>query len=1096
MVIRRQLTGKMDLETSPYLVGQGDYSYANNMSSTVTDGSMKPIQGNRLADYTLPTGVNKVIGFKDDIIRDRAFYFVWNDQLKHSILIFNKTSRTIQKLIEDLTDTGDVSILNFEDTKKILHIDILYRDEFEGDILSWCVSNASPKELIINKVLNGDYGVLLEEYIEAGKRPPLDSPEVDYVNDNTRNVNSLRRKLFQFKYRWVYDDFSKSVWSPVSRMPLPDGVTANADLDSDPINNNAIDLVVSTGNIKVRRIELAGRASLGKSWGDFFLVDSIDKDDLILSDNSVYTYRFFNDAVYPYVDINESNLLFDWMPRYADAQCLANGNVKVYGDITEGYNRVTDLGISVTSDMVVNGDSDTATPPSIVLNTITTNTVWDIVISGTPVVGARYIVVGKYAFTGQSVNFLDYTAQSGDTNFDIAVALGAQKPQYVAGTTTTGPSATLRMDLTGASVNLTSVSVSYSPTGGGDTPALEGSWNWWSRYLIGVVYFDEQGRTNGVHLDKATGRANSDVLTPGYELDVNGSVKWPILTTSINHAPPSWAVKYQLVRSRNMSVGDFLFWRSNHLTSDSEFYYFSIQSLYDRRDKQDSYVPNWEFIEGDRVREALTINSSSSSSGIDYTMVGIVEEDKGAGKQFYVKVRKPSNNPPTYSGDVLFQIWRPSITGGSVENEVFYEFGQVYDIYEDTGVKYHRGASQDQTASQPAITTLTEGDVFLRQRTFATADTLWISDLNYSDDFQSAVNSNGRGQAIDYNARETVYPTLVRFGGAYQSGTSINEVPRFYFDNLDEYDRQYGSIRKLRIVDRYMRVFQELKCARVPVFQQVIKDAVGGDVLAQSDKLLNNIQYYAGEFGCGQHPEAIASNNFSDYGVDTNRGVVWRLSMDGITPLSIVYSANNFFVTELTKMGRDNFVYGVFDASENRYFLSMEQVGMYSALTVSFNEQKKGFESFYDFKPEFMGNVGTLMITFKDGSLWTHDSTTYCNFYGVQYKPKVRVLFNDNSMIKKTMQAVTYISDAKWYAPSVRTSLNKVSRVPLSHFTKREDAWHGPMLRDQNSQGGLLSGAMLKGNWVEIDFEKENGATGEEFHYAEVKHSISNLNAR
>jgi hypothetical protein len=174
----------------------------------------------------------------------------------------------------------------------------------------------------------------------------------------------------------------------------------------------------------------------------------------------------------------------------------------------------------------------------------------------------------------------------------------------------------------------------------------------------------------------------------------------------------------------------------------------------------------------------------------------------------------------------------------------------------------------------------------------------------------------------------------------------------------------------------------------------------------------------------------------------------------------------------------------------------MSAVGASPAITVSFNEQKKGFESFHSFTPEFMGNVGTLMITFKDGVLWTHDNTTYCNFYGVQYKPSITMMFNDGPMVKKTFQAVTYIAGSKWYVPSLATSLQKASKVPLSYFTKREDGYHAPLLRDQNSQGGLLSGAMLKGNWIALTIEKENGATGEEFHYAEVKHSISNLNVR
>jgi hypothetical protein len=1084
------LTGKMDLETSPYMVAQGDYTYAKNISSTVTDGTIKPVQGNRIVNYVLPSGTNKVIGFKEDVTRERAFYFVHNSTGKHSILIFNKVSRSVQKLIENLTDSGGVDILKFSSDKKILHADILYRETAEGDILSWTCNNASPREVIINKLLNNEYGVVLEEYLEAAKRPPLGCPSCTYINDPLRTVNSLRKKLFQFKYRWVYDDFSKSTWGPISKIPMPTGLFTSADLDNDPTKNNAIDITLSTGNKKVKRIEVAARISLGSSWSDFFLIDSIEKAAIALGDNLEYVYRFYNDAVYPYADVTESNLLHDWVPRYAQAQCLANGNVKVYGNITEGYDRVAGLNISVTSSTVTNSSSS-AEPPSArwVGSNFTTGYVE---ILGTPIPGTRYQVLWRASNLVGPTTFMDYRAVAGDTNNSVATALAA--------------SAIVAMRATASAnrVNLSFINqevffqVYVYPGTIASSYSYESTWNWWSRYLIGVVYFDEQGRTNGAHIDRTSTRTNSDVITSGYAISSNVGLT-PILNVSINHAAPSWARKYQLVRSRNMAIGDFLFWRSNLVITDSQYYYFSVQTLYDKRDAQSSYVPNWDFAEGDRVRIAIAnVGGTQTYPGTDYLVVGVEELDLAAnpGKKKYVKVKKPSTSAPTYTGDTLLQLWRPAVTGGQVENEVFYEFGEVYDLYESGGVRYHKGTSQDQTAAQPANITLYNGDVYYRSRTFSSNDALWVMDNHYSDDFTSRVNANGRGQAIDFNARETVYQTLVRFGGTYQSGTSINDINRFYFDDLDEYDRQFGSIQRLRINDRYMRVFQELKCGRVPVYQQVIKDSVGGDVMAQSNKLLNNIQYYAGEFGIGKHPESLASNNFADYFVDTNRGAVVRLSLDGLSPISVLHSANNYFVTELSARRETNFIYGVFDAAENRYILSMEAVGDRRAVTIAFNEQNKGFESFYDYLPEFMGNLGTLMLTFKLGALWTHDSPTYCNFFGVQYKPLVRVAFNDAPMVKKTFQAVSLISGAKWYIPAITTSIGKASRVPASYFIKREDGYHAPLLRDQGSNGGLLSGSTLKGNYILVDFEKENGSTGEELQYVEIKYSVSNLNAR
>jgi len=684
---------------------------------------------------------------------------------------------------------------------------------------------------------------------------------------------------------------------------------------------------------------------------------------------------------------------------------------------------------------------------------------------------------------------MDYTALPGDTNDDIAYELQQQRASFALGLSGNVITVTLNvgMQIWWATV---------MPAGGSSAGGYEGTWNWWSRYNIGVQYYDEQGRTPGVQFDTALGRANSDVTTPAYALS-GGVGQTPELIVELRHQPPSWAKKFQIIRSRNLTIGNFLFWKSDHIATDAEFYYFSIQTLLDRRDAQTGYVPNYDFTEGDRCRIVINnVGASQTFPNADYLVVGTETADKGSGEKVYVKVRKPAGSP-THTGQVLIQLWTPAKTGGLGENEVYYEFGEVFDVYTSAGQLYHRGTTQDQNGVQPSIMRLQNGDVYYRKRTFVplSGDALFITDPNYSDDFKSAVNSNGRASVLDYDAKETYYPTMYRFGLAYQFGTFINEMPRFYFENFDEADRGFGPIKRMRVADRYLRVFQELKVGRIPVYQQVIKDAVGGDILAQSDKLLNNIQYYAGDFGIGKHPESLASRDFADYFVDSNRGVMLRLSMDGLTPLSIIAQANEYFVRELG-LRQATPIVGAFDPKENRYILSMAAVSGSTAQTIVFNEQKNGYETFLRLIPEFMGCLGTQFISFKGGELWTHDSPTFCNYFGVQYKPSITLMFNDAMPGKKTFQAVSYIAGSRWSCPEIETSLGQNSRVQSPFFNKKEDVWHSYLLRDINSPKGIMSGDMLKGQWIKVNFEKDNGATGEELHYAEIKYVVSNLNAR
>jgi hypothetical protein len=351
-------------------------------------------------------------------------------------------------------------------------------------------------------------------------------------------------------------------------------------------------------------------------------------------------------------------------------------------------------------------------------------------------------------------------------------------------------------------------------------------------------------------------------------------------------------------------------------------------------------------------------------------------------------------------------------------------------------------------------------------------------DESFADDFLSKVNSNGRALSLDTDSVRSYNPNMVRFGGEFQQGTIVNKISRFFPENLDEYDRSFGDIMRLKVRDRSLRVFQKYKVGTVPVLQQVIQDAAGGDVLAQSAKLLNNIQYYNGEFGIGEVPESLASNNFVDYFVDNNRGVICRLSIDGLTVISILYKVNSWATQELPLRGRVSKAYGTFDAASNRYILAVEAATGSDAQTISFHEPSNIFESFMDYKPESLACLNTMLISFFGGKMWTHDSDVYCNFYGTQYKPSITAAHNEGDDLRKTFIGINVVSNKKWLAKRIATSLGQASLLDIEgDWEKTEDGYSARFYRDRNSTGGLNAGDVLKGNWVSITLEASTGDT-------------------
>jgi hypothetical protein len=484
----------------------------------------------------------------------------------------------------------------------------------------------------------------------------------------------------------------------------------------------------------------------------------------------------------------------------------------------------------------------------------------------------------------------------------------------------------------------------------------------------------------------------------------------------------------------------------------------------------------------------------------------------------FIKVKKPAASiSPAYTVNMLVMLYAPAANPTNDTDAVYWEWGETYDIYELDGVKYHRGQTQDQTASQPATFVWEEGDVYFHDRTMYNellsipydTDTVPVMDANFSDFFNSAVNDNGRAQVIAANARRQFNPVLNRFSEAYQFGTSVNGLNRFYAENFTEADRSWGTIRKYFVDQKILYACQEFNVGIIPLFTQIVYDVSGNPLQANSEILLNKITYpYNAQYGIGNVPESFAYGKNGIYGIDNNKGIVWRIGQNGMEALSIVYSCNAFFVPRLasykTDLNNGNApsggvytgnatCYGIFDSYTNKYIIAMEQIDRYNsdgelifhqdANTICFLEtrdQSEGFESRYSYAPEGMDSLNNLLVAFKNGAIWTHDSNTFCNFFGVQYSCYIDGIFNDNILQKKTWEALTQMTNDIWECPVIYTNTfsygtqRQESELIEQDFTVFEPYPSTSFKRDKNSIDGLLNGDWLKGSWMVIRFQKNN----------------------
>lgn len=1118
--IVRFFNGRLNLDDSLRAVPKEDFIQALNIvreggsGGTFNDDIVPAkVRGNRLVENSLlPAGRNKCIGCKADPLRNVVYFFIWNENGDDTVFRYNNSSRTIDLVLQEPPEPEVPPVppltFDFNEHKKIIHIDIVHRDE--GDLLSWTDGLNTPKEFNVNTAIAGGLSPLYE-FVEAAKRPPKHVPFAVYGSDGNVKINNLKGKLFEFAYRYVYSDFQKSTFSYLSASPVP-AYDYVANLN--PLSNNVLAVSVNTGNSNVKRIEVAMRYNIGNVYSDYFLIKSLDKEDLGLSNLSTYQFSFANDSVYPALDPDESGQLFDYIPRRANAQCQPNGNYRVYGGILEGYNVLSqsemDVLMNVTYEEVELPEGEIVIgSPEFSFTVATPGLQFNCTIGATVTAGDVYIF-NHFRGVSPGNGTVSYTAGLGDDRDSVVAALVALIDALGGINATDTGSGTFTVIYGGAVPG--SISTSTTPaTGPGGGGFYDRIYKFGAKYRYGIVYFDEQGRTNGVMTYVLGSGSLNDFEVETEEFNAfDVAYKRPVIEMTIQHLPPQWARSYSIVRTRDLIASDYFFWKADAFADADGYFYIGVDSLTDYQTANPNWTATWSFQAGDRLKGQYQFNGTSDtgwgaiySPVLDYEVIGVVDYDFGSGDQKAIKVRAYDGtiNPGDYDNALVFQVYRPA-QKTSQNQQLYYEFGESYETEEIDGVWYHFNQTD---LSNPTIE-FRDGDSYIRIRP-GTGDQYLILDPNFSEYEPSALDSNGRAFIVDENAAETYNPTLVRFSEAFQFGTNINGLNRFYFENFDEYNRAYGDIMKLDTYGSYMKVGQMFRIGNVPVFNQMIRTQSGSDAITTSDRLLNTIFYYDGDFGVGSSPESWSRNNFASYFTDNIRGVVCRLSLDGITPLSILYKVNSFATSKLPLRTGNSKIYGVFNADVNRYEFAMEAAGEDPAYTMVFDERGNAFEGERSYQPEMWCCLGTLLISFKDGQLYTHDSTIYNEFYGVKYPSIITGVFNDMPLIKKVFHNGGYRAQEKWTSAvtgdiytsyfNSQTGLQQISNLKDFDIEFDEGIWLASLKRDANSMADAAV-AIHEGDYLMGDYLVWKLTTsGDNFNYLHAPYivwSVTNKN--
>ena len=308
----------------------------------------------------------------------------------------------------------------------------------------------------------------------------------------------------------------------------------------------------------------------------------------------------------------------------------------------------------------------------------------------------------------------------------------------------------------------------------------------------------------------------------------------------------------------------------------------------------------------------------------------------------------------------------------------------------------------------------------------------------------TSVSFGVKAYLVEEEPRASKRINALIYSGIFNSRTGINNTNQFPADRdiSKAVDPANGSIQKLYAEDTNLIIFQENKINRALIDKDAIYSAEGEGSVTSTNLVIGQIVPYAGNFGISKNPESFAVYGFRKYFVDKNRNAVLRLSQDGLTEISN-YGMKDFFRDQLTSLDlvvlgegrKPGKIIGGWDTYTKQYIVSMQpsvnneiQEEYDNYKTLSFDEDVRGWTSFYNYKPSFMFSLkGRFYTTPVDSinvesGVYLHNASDLdvdrANFYGRQYNSSIKFIFNPKVSLSKNFKTINYEGSNGWQVDS------------------------------------------------------------------------------
>lgn len=606
-------------------------------------------KGNKMVSFPLPAGTNKCLGTATDEENNKLIYFISNSNGYHGIYKYDGLTRSISRLFENLTDSANIDVMKLDPAYLILHANII-----DGDKLYWVdgLNNARKTNLtrLVDKTPAGYGPVIQQSFIDLYKKTARYAPTGVYFSEPSRVSNYFYGSLMKLAQLFIYRDGERSTYSDISSVILPDNEPFSG-INAIPSNNNGVKATVDTGDHDVKIIEVVAQFTSGENNNEGFknwvLINTINKADLGLSDNSTYTFEFFNETDYPAIDQADFIRPYDYILREPRCQAVAksrltltNGKegrptVKIDASVTVRYEDLfIDPGVenkfneplfthafgTPPNDRdildVYNQDAITADGVLHKIFNVTRFNVHTLTIGNDVKKGNKFYLNHTSGSPSDTFNFIKEASVT-DSALTIANYF---KQQLLA----TGRIYKKTRDLTEFNIynNVIdgdgNVSFSYIMRSATHEPFMSGSANptpvqydtlkdtgqsvrnekMGSTHRFAIQYKDADGRKEGGYTSPAMVRRIKPINDDG--------IKASITVIELRNLPPKWATHYQILRTKDLTRDDFIELLIQNVvevsgTDDTEYLDLVIGGFFTYKKIHPNSTLNFPFEKGDRL---------------------------------------------------------------------------------------------------------------------------------------------------------------------------------------------------------------------------------------------------------------------------------------------------------------------------------------------------------------------------------------------------------------------------------------------------------------------------------------------------------------